>query len=80
LIGIAFLFHSTALLFSVFFFLNKDFKQIWIVVILFLLLFIGKQIYLLCFFSFAGNAVGGASAFKVDFLYRRAKSFWRRIH
>jgi hypothetical protein len=22
-------------------------------------------------FSFAGNAVGGASAFKVDFLYRR---------
>jgi hypothetical protein len=75
LIGIAFLFHSTALLFSVFFFLNKDFKQIWIVVILFLSVVLGKTNLPLMFFSFVGNAVGGASAFKVDFYTEGAKEF-----
>ncbi|MFV8327794.1 EpsG family protein [Flavobacterium sp. ZS1P14] len=75
LIGIAFLFHSTALIFCVFFFLNKDIRKIWIIGVLFLSFILGKTNLPFFIFSFVGNSIGGASANKADFYTEGAKDF-----
>lgn len=59
LIGIAFLFHTTAILFCVFYFLNRDIKQSVLIAVLFLSFVIGKTNFPFVIFSFVGERIGG---------------------
>lgn len=67
LVFLAFLFHTSALLFSVYYFLNKDFKKIHVLAILFLAIAIGQTQIPNLLFSGIGNLLPGASASKADF-------------
>jgi len=64
LIALAFTFHTTAVLFVVYYFLNRDIKQAWIFVILILSFIIGKTSIPFLVFSFVGNNIGGMGASK----------------
>ncbi|WP_016991193.1 EpsG family protein [Flavobacterium sp. ACAM 123] len=66
LVFVAFLFHTTALLFMVYYFLNRDFKKYQIIVVLVLAFIIGKTTLPNILFSGLGSLLGGASASKVD--------------
>lgn len=66
LIGVAFLFHTTALLFSVYYFLNRDFKKHYIYGALIFAFIIGKTSIPNLLFSGLGNLLGGASASKAE--------------
>lgn len=72
-IGIAFLFHRTALLFSVFFFLNRDIKQSWILGILVVSIFLGKTSFPYFAFSFVGDFFGGIASSKVSLYLERSE-------
>jgi len=64
LIGFAFLFHSSAVLFVVYYFLNRDIKKPWIVAILMLSFIIGKTSIPSLLFSFVGNSMGVMVGYK----------------
>lgn len=64
LVGFAFLFHSSALLFIVYFFLNRNIKQSWIFTILILCFIIGKTSIPMLLFSFVGNNIGAMGEYK----------------
>lgn len=68
LIALAFLFHTTAVMFVVYYFLNRDIKRAWIFVILILSFIIGKTSIPFLVFSFVGNNIGGMAASKA-FIY-----------
>ncbi|WP_415375212.1 EpsG family protein [Patiriisocius sp. Uisw_017] len=65
LVGLAFLFHSSAILFSVYYFLNKDIKQSLIIAILGVSFIIGKTSLPILAFSFVGDNIGGMGSAKV---------------
>lgn len=67
LIGLAFLFHRSAILFIVYYFLNIDIKKSWLFSILIISFIIGKTNLPLLAFSFAGNILGDVGAYKVMF-------------
>jgi hypothetical protein len=75
LVLLAFLFHTTALIFTVFYFFNKDIKKFWIITILFISFIIGKSSLPFSIFSMLGNLLGGVSANKADFYTEGAKEF-----
>lgn len=64
LIALAFLFHSTAIMFVVYYFLYRDIKQFWIFVILIVSFIAGKTSIPFLIFSFVGNNIGGMAASK----------------
>lgn len=66
LVFVAFLFHTTALLFMVYYFLNRDFKKYQIIIALFLALIIGKTSLPNILFSGLGSLLGGASSTKAE--------------
>ena len=66
IILIAFLFHSSAILFGIYYFLNKKIKPIYIFSILILSFIVGKTNIPLLLFSEIGNLLGGASLNKID--------------
>ena len=72
-IGFAFLFHSTAVVFFVFYFLYVDIKKVWIFGILLLSFVLGKTNVPFSIFSIAGNSIGGAAVSKVEFYTEGAK-------
>jgi hypothetical protein len=74
IIGFAFLFHSTALIFSIYYFLNKEIKAYIIFLILALCFIIGKTNIPFTFFSFFGNLLGGGATYKVEFYTDNAKT------
>ena len=65
LTGFAFLFHSSAILFIVYYFLNRDIKQSLIFAILIVSLIIGKTSLPILAFSFVGDNIGGMGSAKV---------------
>lgn len=67
LIFLAFLFHTTAIIFSVYYFLNRDFKKYQVHTILILAFIIGKTTIPNLFFSGLGSLLGGASETKAEF-------------
>lgn len=66
LIAIAFLFHSTAILFSIMYILNRRIKENIVIVILVLSFIIGKTSIPIHIFSILGNSIGGAGESKVS--------------
>jgi hypothetical protein len=64
LVGLAFLFHSSAVLFIVYYFLNRDIKKSWIFAILILSFIIGKTSIPSLLFSFVGNSMGVMGSYK----------------
>lgn len=67
LVFFAFLFHTSALLFAVYYFLNRDINKKYILGVLFLAIAIGQTQIPNLLFSGIGNLLPGASAGKVDF-------------
>jgi hypothetical protein len=67
LIFIAFLFHTTAIIFSVYYFLNRDFKKHHVYIVLILAFIIGNTNIPNLLFSGLGNLLGGASESKAQF-------------
>lgn len=66
LVFFAFLFHTSALLFMVYYYLNRDFNKKYMVVVLFLAIAIGQTQIPNILFSGIGNLLPGASASKVS--------------
>ncbi|GGA63258.1 polymerase [Flavobacterium palustre] len=66
LVFIAFLFHTTAIIFIVYYFLYRDLKKYQIISVLLLAFIIGKTSLPNVLFSGVGNFLGGASLSKVD--------------
>ncbi len=64
-IALAFLFHSTALVFCVYYFMNREIKAKMVVLVLLLAFIIGKTNLPTVIFSFAGNLIGGGAVSKV---------------
>lgn len=64
LVALAFLFHTSAVLFVVYYFLNRDIKQFWIFAILIVSFVLGKTSIPFLVFSFVGNNIGGMGASK----------------
>jgi hypothetical protein len=71
LIILAFLFHSTAIMFVVYYFLNREIKQIWIYAILIISFIIGKTSLPFIVFSFVGDNIGGMGSAKVLYYTER---------
>jgi hypothetical protein len=65
LVALAFMFHSSAVLFIVFYFLNKDIKPFIIYTILAVSFIIGKTNFPFFIFSFIGESLGVMGAYKV---------------
>jgi hypothetical protein len=65
LTGLAFLFHSTALIFIIYYFLNRDIKQTWLFAILIVSFIIGKTNLPFLAFSFLGQNIGGMGSAKL---------------
>ncbi|MCV9927431.1 EpsG family protein [Flavobacterium sp. LS1R49] len=63
---IAFLFHTSALLFIVYYFLNRHFSKVFIILVLLGAIIIGKSSLPGMLFSNIASLLGGASASKVD--------------
>jgi len=74
LIGLAFLFHTTAILFCVFYFLNRNIKKNLIIVGLVLAFVIGKTNFPLMLFSYVGGLLGGVNLLKAEFYAEGAKT------
>ncbi|WP_347052928.1 EpsG family protein [Flavobacterium olei] len=66
LIAIAFLFHSTAILFCIMYFLNRPVKVNMVIFIIFISFIIGKTSIPIHVFSILGSSVGGAGESKVS--------------
>lgn len=64
LIAIAYLFHVTAIIFIIYYFLNRDIKQFWVFAILILSFIIGKTSIPLSFITFIANNIGGMASSK----------------
>lgn len=67
LVAIAFLFHTSALLFIVYYFLNRDIPKHFILFTLFCAIIIGRTNLPVLLFSDIGSLLGGASAYKVEY-------------
>ena len=67
-VGIAFLFHRTALIFSIFYFLNRDIKKSLVLGILAIAILLGRTNFPYLAFTFVGEYFGGMASSKV-FLY-----------
>ena len=65
LVGLAFMFHTSAILFSIYYFLNRDINKYLIFAILILSFIIGKTNLPILAFTFVGENVGGTAATKV---------------
>jgi hypothetical protein len=65
LVGLAFLFHSSAVLFIVYYFLNRDIKQSLIFATLIAAFIIGRTSLPILTFSFLGDNIGGMGSSKV---------------
>lgn len=63
---LAFLFHTSALFFLVYYFLNRDFKKYFVISVLVLAIVIGKSSIPAYFFSNFANFLGGASSDKTE--------------
>lgn len=66
LIAIAFLFHSTAILFCIMYLLNRRIKENIVILVLILAFIIGKTSIPLHVFSILGSSIGGAGESKVS--------------
>lgn len=66
LVVLASLFHTTAVIFTVFYFLNRDFKKYQILLAILLAFIIGKTSLPNLFFSGFGNLLGGTAASKAE--------------
>jgi hypothetical protein len=64
LVAFAFLFHRSAILFLVYYFLNRDIKQSVIIIILVASFIIGKTNLPILAFSFVGNILGDVGAYR----------------
>jgi hypothetical protein len=71
LVGLAFMFHSTAILFIVYYFLNRDIKQSVLFAVLIASFIIGKTSLPALAFSFVGDNIGGMGASKVLYYTER---------
>jgi hypothetical protein len=67
LVGFAFLFHRSAILFVVYYFLNRNIKQSTIFIILIASFIIGKTSLPISAFSFVGGVIGEIGAYKAMF-------------
>ncbi len=65
LVAFAFMFHSSAVLFIVFYFLNRDIKTVFIYATLIVSFIIGKTNFPFLVFSFIGESLGVMGAYKV---------------
>ena len=73
LIGIAFLFHRTALIFSIYYFLNRDIKRSLILGTLIVAIVLGRTNFPFLAFSFVGDFFGGMATTKVSLYLDRSK-------
>jgi hypothetical protein len=64
---VAFFFHASALIFLVYYFLNRDFKKTYVVSLLLLAILIGKSSIPALVFSGIADFLGGATAVKAEF-------------
>ena len=71
LVGFAFLFHSSAILFIVYYFLNRDIKRSLMFTILIVSFIIGKTSLPILAFSFVGDNIGGMGSAKVLYYTER---------
>ena len=71
LIGLAFLFHTTAIMFIVYYFLYRDIKKFWIFGILIVSFIIGKTGLPFLIFAFLGDNIGGMGSAKVLYYTER---------
>jgi hypothetical protein len=67
LIGLAFLFHRSAILFIVYYFINIDIKKSLLFIILIISFIIGKTNLPIVAFSFAGSFIGDIGTYKTMF-------------
>jgi len=67
LVFVAFLFHSSALIFAVYYFLNRDFKKRNIIGVLFLAIVIGQSMIPNLLFSGIGDYLQESARSKIDF-------------
>jgi len=74
LVGVAVLFHTTALMFLLFYFFDRKIKFIYLWTILILCIIIGKTNIPFAIFSFIGNLIGGGATYKVEFYTDNAKA------
>lgn len=75
LIGIAYLFHTSALVFVIFYFINREIKKPIIFAILILSIVLGRTNMPGLIFSFIGSFLGGMSSVKVDLYTEDAQKF-----
>jgi hypothetical protein len=66
LVGLAFSFHSSAIIFIVYYFLNREFNQILIFAVLIGSFILGRTNLPFLIFSYVGNSIGGMGASKVN--------------
>lgn len=66
LIGIAYLFHTTSILFCVFYFFYRDIKQSKLILILIISFILGKSSFPTFIFSFVGEHIGGMGVSKSE--------------
>jgi hypothetical protein len=74
MVGLAVLFHTTALMFLFFYFFDKKIKLFYLFIILILCFIIGKTNVPFAIFSFIGNLIGGGATYKVEFYTENAKT------
>lgn len=70
-IGFAFFFHSTAIMFAIYYFLHRDIQRFWIFAILIVSFIIGKTGLPFFLFSFLGDNIGGMGSAKVLYYTER---------
>ncbi|MFX0556546.1 EpsG family protein [Maribacter sp. CXY002] len=70
-IGFAFFFHSTAIMFVVYYFLYRDIDRFWIFALLIVSFIIGKTGLPFFLFSFLGDNIGGMGSAKVLYYTER---------
>ena len=73
MIGIAFFFHRTALLFGVFYFLNREIKQSWIIGALLISIVLGRTSFPFTVFTYIGDVFGGMASSKVSLYMERSE-------
>lgn len=75
MVAVAFLFHTTAFLFGIYYFLNRNFNKITIVAVLIISFIIGKTALPFILFNTFGGLFGELAASKANFYSEGAKDF-----
>jgi hypothetical protein len=75
-VGFAFLFHTTALLFGIYYFLNRNFKTVTVVSVLIISIIIGLTSWPIFLFTEISGSLGDIAASKTAFYLEGGKDVW----